>query len=144
MLKCQFCISNCWISLLFRFDGFGNWNLVNVFLWVHVLSISFNCTHNRLPTFNFLQNNSCQTQLSTLKFAAIFILVFSFEFVYFELQLTNKLLFLQFQPLIWSISAPKFTCLFQFSSRFLIFFNQVLNCPSNFNIYAIKPLVWPN
>jgi hypothetical protein len=26
----------------------------------------------------------------------------------------------------------------------LDFFNQVSNCPSNFNIYAIKPLIWPN
>ena len=26
----------------------------------------------------------------------------------------------------------------------LDFFNQVPNCPSNLNIYAIKPLIWPN
>jgi hypothetical protein len=24
------------------------------------------------------------------------------------------------------------------------FFNQVPNWPLNFNIYAIKPLIWPN
>jgi len=29
-------------------------------------------------------------------------------------------------------------------SLILDFFNQILKWPSNFNIYAIKPLIWPN
>ena len=43
-----------------------NLGLTN-FNWVHVLSISFNCTHNCLQNFNFKQCHSYQTQLSAPK-----------------------------------------------------------------------------
>ena len=39
-----------------------------------------------------MQFNPLQTQISTLKLATFFILVLDSEFVYFDPQLTNKLL----------------------------------------------------
>jgi len=40
--------------------------------------------------------------------------------------------------------SPYIRASFPIWSLVLDFFNQVSNCPSNFNIYAIKPLIWPN
>jgi hypothetical protein len=40
--------------------------------------------------------------------------------------------------------SPYIQTLFSVWSLVLNFFNQVPNCPSNFNIYTIKPLIWPN
>ena len=76
-----------------------------------------------------------------LKFAALFSLIIGFEFMHFDHQLINKLLISLIWPLIWSISAPIFIRLFPVWSLILDFFNQVPNYPSNFNIYAIKPLI---
>jgi hypothetical protein len=57
-----------------------------------ILPITFNYACNDPQTFNFMQFHPCQTQLSTLKLTAILILVLDSEFLYFDPQLTNKLL----------------------------------------------------
>jgi len=41
-------------------------------------------------------------------------------------------------------SSPSIYALILVWSLVSDFFNQVPNWPSNFNIYAIKPLIWPN
>jgi hypothetical protein len=40
--------------------------------------------------------------------------------------------------------SPSICALVSFWSLFLDFFNKVSNCPSDFNIYAIKLMIWPN
>jgi len=70
------------------------------FNWVYVLPIAFNYTHNCLKTFIFMQFHHCQTQLPTPKLTIIFILIFGFEFVLFDPQLTNKLAISQFNAWI--------------------------------------------
>jgi len=51
-------------------------------------------------------------------------------------KISNFADFVDFSP--WSHT------LFLIWSLVLNFFNQVSNCPSNVNIYAIKPLIWQN
>jgi len=77
--------------------GLANFN------WAPILSTSFNWTHNRLQTFNFIQFHQWQTHLSASKLAVFFILVLDFEFVHFNPELTSKLLIFSIWPLIWSI-----------------------------------------
>jgi hypothetical protein len=65
--------------------------------------------------------------------------------LHFDPQLINKLPISLIPPLlIWSIPTLAFTYLFSVWSLVLDFFNEVPNCPSNFNIYAIKLLICPN
>jgi hypothetical protein len=52
------------------------------------------------------------------QFSTFFHLVLSFGFMQFDPQLINKLSISLIQPLIWSISAPLFTRLFQFDPWF--------------------------
>jgi hypothetical protein len=49
-----------------------------------------------------------------------FTLVLGFEFVYFDPQFINKLSISSIWPMIWSISVPMFTRLFQFGPWFWI------------------------
>jgi len=74
-----------------------------IFNWAPILSTSFNWTHNRLQTFNFIQFHQWQTHLSASKLVAFFILVLDLEFVHFNPELTSKLSIFSIWPLIWSI-----------------------------------------
>jgi hypothetical protein len=109
------------------------WNLTN-FNWVSILPIAFNCIYNCLQIFNFMQFHHFQTQLSTPMLIAIFILIIDSKFVYFDPQLTNKLLiFFNLIPNLVNVS-PYIHASFSVWSLVLDFFNKILNCPLNFNI----------
>jgi hypothetical protein len=59
------------------------WDLVNFNLFP-ILSIPFNCTHNCLSTFNYMQLHPFQIQISTLEFSAFYRRVIGFQFVQFH------------------------------------------------------------
>jgi hypothetical protein len=114
------------------------------FDWVPALLIAFNYTSNCFQIFNFMQFHSYQTQLSAPKLIVIFILVLGSKFMHFYPQLTNKLL------IFFNLTRDLVNSSLFIHTPFLVwclvldFFNQVFNCPLNFNIYAIKLLIEPN
>jgi len=91
-----------------------------------------------LFNFNLINFNSSP------RFQCLFLLVHGFRFMQFDPQLINKLLISS----IWPLNSVNFSLFiymtFPVWSLVSDFFNQVSNWPSNFNIYAIKPLIWPN
>ena len=87
-----------------------------------------------------MQFHFCQTQLSTPMLTAFFILVLGSEFMDFYPQLTNKLLISSICPLVVQFQPLHSHTFFNLVIA-LDFFNQVLNCLSNLNIYAIKHLI---
>jgi len=124
---------------------------IRVLIWdfykfklVFFLPIAFNCTHDCLSTFIFMQFHPCQNSIAKPKVYNLFQLDPWF-FIYENWPLINKQTFnlLNFTPglinldpyinvpsLVWPLA--------------LDLFNQVSNCSPNFNIYSIKPLIWPN
>jgi hypothetical protein len=114
-----------------------NLGLTN-FNWVHVLSISFNCTHNCLQKFNFKQCHSCQTQLSASKL--IFLSFWSLVMNLYILTLNWPTNFYFFNLVIDLVNFNPLVHVFcSVWSLILDLLHQVSNCPSNFNIYVIIP-----
>ena len=71
-------------------------------------------------TFNFMQFYPYQTQLSAPKFSAIFILPLVFDLCTWTLNWLSHIQFSLIWPMIWSISAPTITRLFQLGLWFWI------------------------
>jgi hypothetical protein len=93
-----------------------NLGLTN-FNWVHVLSISFNCTHNCLQKFNFKHVTHVKLNYQPLSW-------FFFHFdlwlwIYtFWLLIDQQIFIFSIWSLIWLISTPSFTCFVQFGLWF--------------------------
>jgi hypothetical protein len=83
----------------------------------------------------------CQIQLPTLKLAPFFTLVLGFEFVLLDPQLVNKLPISSIWPPDSVNFCPYISVPFLVLSLVLDLYDQVPNCPPNFNFYAIKPLI---
>jgi hypothetical protein len=71
-------------------------------------------------TFNFMQFYPYQTQLLAPKFSAIFILPLVFDLCTWTLNWLSHIQFSLIWPMIWSISAPTITRLFQLGLWFWI------------------------
>jgi len=71
-------------------------------------------------TFNFMQFYPYQTQLSAPKFSVIFILPLVFDLCTWTLNWPSHIQFSLIWPMIWSISAPTITRLFQLGLWFWI------------------------
>jgi hypothetical protein len=111
---------------------------------VYVLPIALNCTHNCLIEFSFHLILSLPSSIVNPKVDRMFhFILWLWNCAFWpsiEKQTSN---FLNFPYNLINVN-PCIHASFSVWSLVLDFFNQVPNCPSNFNIYVIKPLIRPN